>query len=66
MLAFHGHPAASVADELHGGQFTLTHVRMIDLRGAAEGAILLVAAGAAKMPGIIGDRTAGFTSMSHI
>ena len=66
MLAFHGYPAASVADELHGRQFAFTHMGVIDFRRAAERAILFVAAGTAEMPGFLGHRTAGFTGIRHI
>ena len=66
MLAFHGHTAASVADEFHGRQFAFAHMGVIDLRSAAERAILFIAAGTAKMTGLLGHRTAGFTGISHI
>ena len=32
MFAFHGKPAAAIADELHGGQLALAHVGLADLR----------------------------------
>jgi hypothetical protein len=65
VFAFHGHPAAAVAYELHGRQFAFADMGVIHIGGAAEGTILFVTAGAAQVAGFLGHGPTVFAGVSH-
>ena len=65
MVCLHGYPAAAVADVLHRSELVFADVLGINLRCAAETALLGIATGVAQVAGLIGHRPAGLTRVGH-
>ena len=65
MVCLHGYPATPVADVLHGREFIFAEVLRINLRCAAETALLGIATGVAQVTGLIGHRPAGLARVGH-
>ena len=65
MVCLHGYPATAVADILHGRELVFANVLRINLRCAAETALLGIATGITQVTGLIGHRPAGFTRIGH-
>ena len=65
MVCLHGYPATAVADVFHGRELVFADVLRINLRCAAETALLGIATGVAQVTGLIGHRAAGLTRVGH-
>jgi hypothetical protein len=65
MFLLHCHAPAAATYEFHGCQFFFALMGVIRFGIPAETAFGLIAAGIAKMPGGVGNRTAIFTCIRH-
>jgi hypothetical protein len=65
MTGLHSDPSAAIAYVFHGGKLVFAYVFGVCGRSPAEAALAFVAAGIAKMSGLIGHRATGLAGISH-